>query len=442
MNGRVGSVAGLAGGRGSDRGKMWEMKPLRSLLYGSREEDRAFHAWERWLWAWDGIFYALLATALVLSLVDGNLSGAARLLAAGLSVAWGGLYWFMAVRRRARSTGWMLLYVAAAAAFAVALGAVHSIYQILNFAVFMQVFLFLPIRWSVPVAVSLSVLAAVEGIRRSPEDAFGIVVTGIITLGFALFLNLWIEAIINQSEDRQRLIEELEETRRDLAAAEREAGVLQERSRLAQEIHDTLAQGFVSIVTQLEAADKRLSPDETPVREQLDRARSTAREGLSESRRLVRALRPGLLEGASLPEALGRLTGRWSEASGTPARLSVTGTPIPLPVPVEVTLLRAAQEALQNVHKHAGAGAVDLTLSCMENLVVLDVHDDGAGFGSNGGDTDGFGLRAMRERVERLGGRLLIESFGESGTTVVVEMPVELTAFSHQPSARREDGEG
>ncbi|WP_166174792.1 sensor histidine kinase [Rubrobacter tropicus] len=409
------------------------MRLLRFILPGLGAGDRPSHAWERWLWAWDLIFYALLAAALVLSLVDGGTSGAARLAAILLSAAWGGLYWFAAVRGRARSTGLMLFYVVAAVAFAIALNQVHPIYQILNFAVFMQVFLFLPTRWSVPVSVSLAVLVAADGIRRSPEDALGIAISGLLTLGFALFLTLWIDSIINQSEERQNLIEELEETRKDLAAAEREAGVLQERSRLAQEIHDTLAQGFVSIVTQLEAADKRLSPDEASVRNRLDRARATAREGLHESRRLVRALRPELLEGASLPEALQRLAARWSEASGTPARLSVTGAPQPLPMPVEVTLLRAAQESLQNVQRHAGARSVDLTLSCMDNLVVLDVHDDGSGFGTNGGDNDdGFGLRAMRERVELLGGRLLIESFEGEGTTVVVEMPIGASGIGHQ----------
>ena len=414
---------------------MWEMKLLRFILPNLGAGGRSSHAWERWLWAWDGIFYVFLLAAFLFSLMEGGLSGRTRLLVAVLCVAWGGLYWFVVARRTSASTVSMLLYVAAAVVFAVALNAAHPIYQILNFVLFMQVFLLLPVRWSVPISISLAVVAAADGIRGSPQDAFGIVLTTAITLGFALFLNLWIESIINQSEDRQNLIEELETTRKDLAAAEREAGVLQERGRLAQEIHDTLAQGFVSIVTQLEAADKRLSPNEPHVREQLDRARATAREGLSESRRLVRALRPELLEGAALPEALGRLAERWSRETGTPARLSVTGTPRPLSVPVEVTLLRAAQESLQNAHKHAGAGSVDLTLSCMEDLVVLDVHDDGAGFGSNG-NAGGFGLRAMRERVEQLGGRLLIESHEGEGTTVVVELPTEASGHRHQVSAK------
>ena len=436
-----GATACFQWGPGPDGGKMWRMRLLRFILSGSGEENRALHAWNRWLWAWDVIFYSLLVVALASSLADGNLAGTARLASVFLSAAWVGLYWAMIVRARHRveSTWRMLLYVAAAVAFVIVLALIHPVYQILNFAIFMQVFLFLPMRWSIPVAVSLTVLAVADGIRQAPENAVGITVSAVVTLGFALFLNLWIESIINQSEERQRLIDELESTRKNLAAAEREAGVLQERTRLAQEIHDTLAQGFVSIVTQLEAADKRLTPDEASVRDQLDRARATARGGLSESRRLVRALRPELLEGASLPEALQRLAASWSDSSDTPANLSVTGTPRPLPLPVEVTLLRAAQESLQNVQKHAGAKSVELTLSCMEDLVVLDVHDDGVGFGQDGGQ-NGFGLRSMRERVEHLGGKLLIESFEGEGTTVVVEMPVnEPSAFSGQLSARKGD---
>ncbi len=93
-------------------------------------------------------------------------------------------------------------------------------------------------------------------------------------------------------------------------------------------------------------------------------------------------------------------------------------------MPTEVTLLRAAQEALSNVHKHARAGKVDLTLSYMDDLIVLDVQDDGAGFGPAAPDDGGgFGLRAMRERVEQLGGRLLVESTAGAGTTLVVELP-------------------
>src|ERR687894_1303283 len=108
------------------------------------------------------------------------------------------------------------------------------------------------------------------------------------------------------------------------------AGVLRERQRMAHEIHDTLAQGFTSIVMNLEAAEGIMPPDSTRVRHYLDQARHTARESLTEARHLVWALQPEALKSASLPEALGRLVERWSEESGTAANVNVTGTPCPL----------------------------------------------------------------------------------------------------------------
>jgi signal transduction histidine kinase len=211
----------------------------------------------------------------------------------------------------------------------------------------------------------------------------------------------------------------------------RQAGVLRERQRMAQEIHDTLAQGFTSIVMNLEAAEGVLLPDSTQVRHYLAQARHTARESLTEARRLVWALQPEALKSASLPEALGRLVERWSEESGTVADVNVTGTPCPLSPKIETTLFRTAQEALANVRKHAHANRVALTLSYIGDTVVLDARDDGVGFDPLLIDTEkrdrtsgGFGLKGMRERVEQVGGSLSVESaFGE-GSTLVVELPM------------------
>ena len=116
------------------------------------------------------------------------------------------------------------------------------------------------------------------------------------------------------------------------------------------------------------------------------------------------ALRPGALDGAPLPDALSRLAGRWSKAAGVAADVAVTGEAVPLSTEAEVTLLRVAQEALNNVGKHARAGRTVLTLSYMGDHVTLDVTDDGVGFGPEGGSPQagpdgGFGLGAMRERV-------------------------------------------
>lgn len=219
----------------------------------------------------------------------------------------------------------------------------------------------------------------------------------------------------------------------------RKAGMLSERQRLAREIHDTLAQGFTSIVMNLEAAEGALPeevPEEGRTKWHLDQARFTARENLTEARRLVWDLRPESLDNASLTEALAQLTARWSDTAGIEASVNASGTPRPMPDEAEVTLMRMVQEALANVLKHAVASRVVVTLSYMNDLVALDVIDDGVGFDSNQAlyetPEGGFGLRAMRQRVEQLGGSLTIESAPGQGTTLVAELP--LTA-SNQGSA-------
>ena len=214
--------------------------------------------------------------------------------------------------------------------------------------------------------------------------------------------------------------------------AGRQAGVLRERQRMAHEIHDTLAQGFTSIVMNLEAAEGDVPPSSTRAQHHLDQARLTARESLTEARRLVWALRPEALENVSLPEALGRLTERWSEESGISASVSTTGTPCPLLSEVEAALFRVSQEALNNARKHArGASRVALTLSYMGETVALDVRDDGAGFDPareservRDRESGGFGLKGMHERVEGVGGVLSVESAPGEGSTLTVELPV------------------
>jgi signal transduction histidine kinase len=151
-----------------------------------------------------------------------------------------------------------------------------------------------------------------------------------------------------------------------------------------------------------------------------------AREGLTEARRTVHAVQPTVLAEARLPDAIGDVARRWSAVHGIDAVLTTTGDARPMHTDVEVALLRAAQEALANVAKHARASRVGLTLSYMEDLVTLDVRDDGIGFepgahrSTPGG---GFGLAGMRRRVQRLAGRLEIESEPGEGTAISATVP-------------------
>ena len=232
-----------------------------------------------------------------------------------------------------------------------------------------------------------------------------------------------------------------------------QAGVSSERQRLAQEIHDTLAQAFTSIVMKLEAAEGALHSNSGMAQRFLDQARNIARESLAEARRLMWALRPESLERSSLPEALTSLADRWAEECGANASTTVTGTPHALPPDTEVTLMRVAQEALTNIRKYAQARQVVLTLSYMNNLVALNVQDDGVGFDpaelhpdSSDQSTGGFGLVGMRERIEHLRGTLLVESSPGEGTTMMVAIPVaadkrtveSIEATNESPLLRKE----
>jgi signal transduction histidine kinase len=220
-------------------------------------------------------------------------------------------------------------------------------------------------------------------------------------------------------------IAENEVLHRQLIAQAREAGVRDERRRMAREIHDTLAQGLTGIVTQLQAAEQAASrsPDGSlGWRRHVDAATRLARESLVEARRSVDALRPEPLDGCRLSEAVAGVAERWSALNGIPAQVTTTGAARPIEPEAEFALLRAAQEALANVARHARASRVGLTISYMENEVALDVRDDGVGFDPAVPDR-GFGLVAMRQRIAALSGTLQVESEPGGGAAISACVP-------------------
>jgi signal transduction histidine kinase len=234
------------------------------------------------------------------------------------------------------------------------------------------------------------------------------------------------EITAERSSERKQMVARLEATLREnaglhaqLLVQAHEAGVLDERQRLAAEIHDTLAQGLTGIISQLQAA-QRAEDWRRPV----DIATQLARESLAEARRSVHAVGPGQLQSAPLPEALREVVAHWGEINGTRADFTITGTIRRLHPELEETLLRTAQEALANAAKHAGASRVGLTLSYMEDVVTLDVRDDGAGFDlGRVRESGGFGLTSMNKRVTRLAGTLEIESEPGAGTAISASVP-------------------
>ncbi|WP_406861725.1 sensor histidine kinase [Streptomyces sp. HUAS MG47] len=224
--------------------------------------------------------------------------------------------------------------------------------------------------------------------------------------------------------DRQRaLINDLIRTRRELAAIERREGTLAERQRLSMEIHDTLAQGLSSQQMLLQAADRTWDSDPDTARRHVRTAESIAEHNLAEARRFVHDLAPAdLAEGGGLEEALRLLAARES------AGFRVDGAPVPVPERVQSALLRIAQGALANVREHAAATSAALTLTYLDDQVVLDIADDGRGFEPSRTGTAGVrghGLPAMRARVRQLGGALTIESAPGEGTVLSAAIPLE-----------------
>ncbi|GAA4634899.1 sensor histidine kinase [Actinoallomurus vinaceus] len=284
---------------------------------------------------------------------------------------------------------------------------------------------FMLVRWQYSL-VALVLLNAVPAIRflGSDPDTGAIVSFAVwtaVVIGFSMFFGIWIDRIIDQSRERRELIQQLETTRAELAEVSREAGVMAERERMAAEIHDTLAQGFTSILMLLQAADAYIGRDPESARRQVGLAARTARENLAEARALVAALPPAPLGGSSLDEAVGRLTERLREELGVAADYTLTGERRRLSAGAEVVLLRVAQESLANVRKHAKADRVEVGLAYAAESVRLEIRDDGVGF--TPGASHGFGLHGMRERVGQVGGSLDVRSEPGAGTAVVVEVP-------------------
>jgi signal transduction histidine kinase len=219
-----------------------------------------------------------------------------------------------------------------------------------------------------------------------------------------------------------------------VAEQRRQAAVLEERTRLAHEIHDTLAQDLTGIVIQLEAAEDALADTPAETRAHIARARQLARASLTEARRSVRALRPQALRDSDLPTALPHLVEQVTAKTPLQAQVQVRGTPCPLPPEVEHALLRISQEALINTVKHAQARTAQLTLTFDTAEVCLRVTDDGQGFDpSQAAQHDGFGLISMRERAERLGGRFSLTSQPAHGTAVRVVIPLASRQMPRSP---------
>nr|WP_229869277.1 sensor histidine kinase [Streptomyces inusitatus] len=282
----------------------------------------------------------------------------------------------------------------------------------------------LPTRAAVALvaALTLLVMLAEWRLRQGIDPNLFLLPTVVAALATAVFLHM------RRQADRLRdLVDDLIRTRRELAATERREGTLAERQRLSMEIHDTLAQSLSSQQMLLQAAERTWDSDPSLARGHIRTAESIAERGLAEARRFVHDLAPAdLAEGGGLAQALRTLAERES-TDALPIRFHLDGPPAPLPDRVQSALLRIAQGALANVREHAGATSAALTLSRLDDQIVLDIADDGIGFlpVERAPGVRGHGLAAMRARLRQLGGTLTIESAPGEGTVLSAAIPLE-----------------
>ena len=383
------------------------------------------HAWNRG-GVWDVYFAVVLAATLVIVFAT-NESATARVVAGVALLASVPLYLLLGrpAIRADRDTRRGTIYVVCLVVLVVIAQTQVGAASWIMFAACPQCFMAmtLPRAFAAVVALNTTPVAlAVASIQRNPGSIAFVLGTVVLGLAFSLVFGTWIVRIIEQSRERAQLIERLEAAQAELAEVSRQAGTLAERQRLAGEIHDTLAQGLTSIVMLLQAADTEIGSDPPQARRHVGLATQTAREGLAEARAMVAALTPAHLDSGPLHEALARLTDRIGAELDIGARFEVCGKARPLSATAEVVLLRAGQEALANVRKHAHARDVCVVLSYDERAVRLDVRDDGAGFDPaqvNGG----YGLRGMRSRILQVGGSLLVKTHPGGGTALSVEVP-------------------
>jgi signal transduction histidine kinase len=379
-----------------------------------------------WHWLWDAYVVGMCAVAAAgVVMLDhrfpGHVSVALTALA-GMAVC------VLGFGRRAIRGGefdWRILlflatviglWLIALSASSVAVAAVPAIYPL--------VFASLPLPAALVVTTVVNCaplgLALLFYGPRWPDLPLSVAFT-LIGMIAAPVIGITIMTSMKQRKKLGALVTELAATRAESARLSREAGAAAERERLAREIHDTLAQGFTSIITLAQAVEPELDSDTAAAKRHVELIRSTARENLAEARAMVAELTPTALHDGSLPAAIQRQCDRLSAETGIAATMRIDGDVPALGMATDVVLLRATQEAIANIRKHAHASRVTIDLSASDGLVRLSVADNGIGIGD--GHDEGFGLRGMRARARQVGGRMSVTPTTGGGTMVTVEVP-------------------
>lgn len=363
----------------------------------------------------------LITTALVVVTVVRAAASGMPLLptmaAAGLFLAWYGAGAGFANGRAAR---WWLVGLAA---IWVGMLLLSSEFVWLSFPLLLLAGHVLTTSWSALLAAVVLTAAIGAPVLHGVDVTFAHLAGPLLGGGFALAVSLGYDALLRDAAEREALIasllraqHETAQLQDELARTQRDAGAARERTRLARDLHDTIAQELSSVSLLARGGE----PERMP---QID---ALAQHSLTGLRRIVAALAPAELEHTALAGALDRMLEALAADTGIRVELDVAAAPPALTTPVEVTLLRIAQSALANVRLHAGAGSVRVVLATDGGRAVLVVSDDGRGFDPAALDArgDSYGLIAMRSRLRELGGELRVESASGEGTTVRAEVSV------------------
>jgi signal transduction histidine kinase len=382
------------------------------------------YTWDRSFRLWDTYFALIWLATLAFVLGTGQPGWPVRLTAAALLLPLIPLYVWVGrplLRGDPPPERKALLYLLAMTALFLPSAILVGETRVMTFALVPQCFMTLRMRWAITLVAVINVVPVVGWALLwwpGEQEVFFNGLFAVVSLVFSVAVGTWVIRIIDQSQERAALIAELDASRHEISRLSAAHGALAERERMAREIHDTLAQGFTSVLMLIQAVEAELDDDVPQARRHLALMDETARQNLAEARALVAGAAPADLDGSSLPDALRRLAARHG------ATLEVTGPVRQLPAAPEVVALRACQEALSNARKHAGSSAsVGIALAYRDDTLTVSVRDDGCGF-DPGAPSAGYGLAGLRARATEVGGTARIRSTPGDGTTVTVRLPV------------------
>lgn len=376
-------------------------------------------------WIWFSIIGVVVAIAVVL-LLDSTLPGntPAALAVLGALTLWISMIGFSALgppRNRRKSELFACGVIALSTGAIIAAPAATAVFP----AIFPLLFMSLSMRWAVVSSITIDLVGfgalAATG-RIEPDDVPLAVAVALIASTVGPVVGWVVVRAARRTEDLDRLVVELAESRAEVALLAHTAGVATERERLARDIHDTLAQGFISIVTVAQALEPHLASTAPHLQHHLDLIEATARENLDEARSMVTDSTPPSLAVHALHDALRLLIDTFNDTTDIRVTLDATAPPVGrTDITVDVVLMRCAQESLHNVRRHSGATAASVYLEYHDDSVRMTLSDNGRGFGSQ---QQGDGLNGMRARVADVGGTMTLSTGHTGGATVHIEIPL------------------